>query len=90
MEKFPYLDKVIKESMRVITPGPFAARLLEQDLILSNRYVLKKNSTLFYPLFSIHKNPKYWPDPEKFDPERFEESADVYPCSYAPFGYGKI
>ncbi len=70
LDRLPYLMQVLKENMRVHTPGPFAARLLDEDLVLG-WYTLPQGSTLFYPLCAIHKNPEYWNDPETFNPDRF-------------------
>jgi cytochrome P450 family 26 subfamily A len=40
-----------------------------------------------WSVHSTHKNPKYFPDPEKFDPSRFE-GKDIEPYSFVPFGGG--
>lgn len=42
------------------------------------------------PAFSIHRDPEYYPDPVKFDPERFlpENKITRHPFSYLPFGEG--
>lgn len=68
--------------------GPFAARLVDKDQELPNGFVLKKGTTLFYPLFLINRNEKYWLNADKFDPERFNELNNIYTNSYCPFGYG--
>ena len=42
------------------------------------------------PIYSIHMDPKYWPNPDKFDPERFSPEAKQSrdPYAYMPFGHG--
>lgn len=43
------------------------------------------------PILGIHRDPKYYPDPEKFDPERFSEENrhKINPLTYMPFGVGR-
>lgn len=55
-----------------------------------NPITLHKGDTLIFPTYAIHRDPKYYPNPEKFDPERFsDQNKDkILPCSYLPFGSG--
>lgn len=52
--------------------------------------VLEKGDTVWIPIYGIHYDPKYYPDPEKFDPERFndENKIKINPYTYLPFGLG--
>ncbi|KAJ8949165.1 hypothetical protein NQ314_008287, partial [Rhamnusium bicolor] len=52
--------------------------------------VLPKGSSAYFSPIHVHRNPKYWPDPLKFDPDRFlpEEIAKRHPCTFIPFSYG--
>jgi cytochrome P450 family 9 len=45
---------------------------------------------LFIPIFGLHRDPVYYPDPERFDPERFsdENKQNINPMTYLPFGVG--
>lgn len=51
---------------------------------------IKKRTIVYAPLPGLHMDPKYFPDPEKFDPDRFsdERKHEIEPCSYMPFGKG--
>lgn len=42
------------------------------------------------PTYAMQNDPKYYPDPEVFDPERFSEEAlkSRHPCTWVPFGAG--
>jgi cytochrome P450 family 6 len=52
--------------------------------------VLEKGTTTVIPVLVFHHDPKYYPDPERFDPERFNEDEKTkrHHCVYLPFGEG--
>jgi cytochrome P450 len=52
--------------------------------------VVEKGTQILIPVMALQNDPKYYPDPEKFDPERFneEEKKKRPPCTYLPFGEG--
>jgi cytochrome P450 family 6 len=52
--------------------------------------VIRKGQKIIIPTYSIHHDPKYYPDPFKFDPERFseEEKSKRPNGTYLPFGDG--
>lgn len=51
---------------------------------------LKKDDAIWIPIYAIHRDPANYPDPDKFDPERFndENKRDIKPMSFIPFGVG--
>jgi cytochrome P450 len=55
-----------------------------------NGMKMKKGSFAGYSAYAVHRDPKEWPDPEKFDPERFtpENSKDRHQYAFVPFGAG--
>ena len=52
--------------------------------------VLEKGMTTIIPVLGLHHDPKYYPEPERFDPERFNEGekAKRHQYVYLPFGEG--
>lgn len=52
--------------------------------------VIEKGDTIWIPTYGLHYDPKYYPEPQKFDPERFsdENKHNINPYTYLPFGVG--
>lgn len=59
-------------------------------LIPENALVINKGTTVFISTLSLHYDPQYFPNPKKFDPERFSEANknDIQNFVYLPFGEG--
>ncbi|XP_055542715.1 uncharacterized protein LOC129728307 [Wyeomyia smithii] len=89
LQEFRYLETVIKEAMRLYPPVPFIGRKLVDDLEM-NGTVVKAGQDFLIPIYVIHRNPEIYPDPEKFDPDRFSETAESNrgPYDYIPFSAG--
>ena len=87
----PYLDMVVSETLRKYPPLGFLDRRSNADYTLPNSdVVLKKGTPIFIPMMGLHYDPQYYPEPEKYDPERFsEENKQKRPNNvYFPFGDG--
>jgi len=84
LQKFPYLEAVIKETMRLFPEGPFLAREPSDDVDI-NGYLIPKGAIVLLSIYGMHRNEKYWgSDAHKFKPERFLEELE-YPFAFAPF-----
>jgi len=68
--KLEYMDRVIKESLRIYPPVTFISRKLEEDFI-HDGFVQPKGTSCNIHIFDVHRDPVIFPDPEKFDPDRF-------------------
>ncbi|KAI1883397.1 hypothetical protein AGOR_G00231020 [Albula goreensis] len=89
VQELKYLDMVISEALRLYPPGFRFAREVEEDCTVNGQF-LPKGATLEIPAGYLHYDPQYWPEPEKFIPERFtaEAKASRHPFVYLPFGAG--
>ncbi|XP_059610495.1 probable cytochrome P450 6a14 [Phlebotomus argentipes] len=86
-----YLDQVIKETLRIHPIVPNLVRTLNKDYKIPNRdYVFKEGTFFTVPVIGIHNDPDIYPDPAKFDPDRFTEEniKNRHPFAWIPFGEG--
>ncbi|XP_011869162.1 PREDICTED: cytochrome P450 9e2-like [Vollenhovia emeryi] len=96
LSKMSYMDMVVSETLRKYPPAIFLDRLCNKKYELppaqpgSKSVILEPDTVLMFPAYALHRDPKYFPNPDKFDPERFsEENKDnILPYTYLPFGHG--
>lgn len=84
-----YLEMVICETLRLYPPAPRLERICKKDVKL-NGVTIPKDTVIVIPAYALHRDPKYWPEPEEFRPERFSKEAreTLNPAVYLPFGMG--
>lgn len=89
LHNLPYTMMVIKETMRVEPTVSAFPRAILEDVILGG-YKLKAHSTVFVPPYITHHDPRWWSNPEQFDPTRFsvENEPNIPKYAYFPFGGG--
>lgn len=81
----------ISESLRKFPPGASLIRSVTKDYhVPDTRIILKKGMTVLVSIYGIHHDPEIYPNPEKFDPDRFshENSSKRHPMAFIPFGEG--
>ncbi|XP_021001498.1 cytochrome P450 3A8-like isoform X2 [Parasteatoda tepidariorum] len=91
VQKMKYLDNVVSEVLRIYSPGVRLERTADTDYKLGDTgLTIPKGMVVGIPVYAMHKDPKFFPNPEKFDPDRFslEEREKQVPYSYLPFGAG--
>lgn len=96
LSELKYMDMVLSETLRKYPPNPLLDRLCVKEYNFpkatadSKEYTVKPKNAIWIPIYGLHHDPKYFPNPEKFDPERFsDENKDkIHPYAYLPFGLG--
>lgn len=93
LNSLKYLDQVISECLRKWPPAMITDRVCNKEMTVivdGQTITMKENQKFWIPIYGLHMDPKYFPDPEKFDPERYNEEnvGKVVPGSYIPFGIG--
>ncbi|XP_022913723.2 cytochrome P450 9e2-like [Onthophagus taurus] len=96
LQKMRYMDMVVSETLRKWPPNPFTDRVCVKPYTIppTNQHEqslnLEVGQTVWIPIYGLHNDPEYFPNPTKFDPERFnEENKQNIPSGvYVPFGMG--
>ena len=88
--KMNYVDMVIQESVRYVNVAATFRRCTKAWKIPDTDIIIPVGTDVVIPIFSLHRDPKYWENPDEFDPERFspENKDKVRKGVYQPFGQG--
>ena len=74
IDRLVYTEQVINEALRLYSPIHSLSRVaLEVDTL--GGYYIPAGATIYVSLHATHRLPAFWPDPERFDPERFTKNA---------------
>jgi cytochrome P450 family 4 len=90
LQEMKYLERTVKEVLRLYPSVHMVSRKTGEEVVTGSGYVIPKNSIVLLQIYDIHHDPKIYPDPEKFDPDRFlpENSQNRHPFAYLPFSAG--
>lgn len=94
LQNMKYLDMVVSESLRMWPPVAAMDRQCTKPYVMETsagkKVQLNPGDGLWYPIHALHHDPEYFPNPKKFDPERFsdENKGNINPNTYLPFGIG--
>ncbi|CAM5612967.1 hypothetical protein SAVIM338S_05656 [Streptomyces avidinii] len=87
LDRLPYLIQVLKEAMRLYPAAPVMGRRSVDAAEIDGRTVPAGADVILAP-WVTHRHPRYWPDPERFDPDRFTPEAEAARPRYAWFPFG--
>jgi cytochrome P450 len=90
VERLVWTTACFEEAMRLYPP----AWVLEREALADDELDgcrIPKGSTVIFQVYLIHRDPRWWPRPESFDPNRFlgERAAQSHRGAYLPFGAGR-
>ncbi|KAL1488827.1 hypothetical protein ABEB36_014623 [Hypothenemus hampei] len=84
-----YLDMVVSEILRKWPQFPFLDRVCTRPYVVDEKIQIKLDTEVWIPVYALHRDPQYFRDPDKFNPERFDPKKNtITPYTYLPFGLG--
>ncbi|EAA44147.3 AGAP006048-PA [Anopheles gambiae str. PEST] len=85
-----FFDRVIKECLRLWPPVAFISRSVTEEIHLPDGRIIPQGCIANLHIFDLHRDPAQFPDPERFDPDRFlpECVSQRSPYAYIPFSAG--
>ncbi|KAI8500277.1 cytochrome P450 2 sub U member 1 [Branchiostoma belcheri] len=90
--QLPYVNACLLEVMRLRPIIPLSVPHATTETVKVEEYQIPKETQILLNLHSLHMDPAYWPDPDRFDPGRFLDSEGNVinkPESFMPFGGGR-
>lgn len=88
LQKMTYVNAVLNESMRLYPPAWITDRQNVEDDTLGE-FNIKKDTLIGVSFYELHRNPKYWENPDLFNPDRFLGEQKKFSMQYFyPFGAG--
>jgi cytochrome P450 len=83
-----YIDSIVKETLRLNPPIHTANRLAIRDIVF-NGHRIEAGTRVLFSIYLTHRHPSWWPEPERFLPERFAPGGPGQAAfTYVPFGGG--
>ncbi|CAG2114836.1 unnamed protein product, partial [Medioppia subpectinata] len=91
ISKMPYLEACVAETLRIYNPVAGVSRIANEEYTIGDTGItIPKGMLVNFNIEALHKNPEYYPNPDRWDPERFmpENRDQLVPYTYMPFGMG--
>ncbi|KAF7144609.1 hypothetical protein RHSIM_Rhsim04G0014500 [Rhododendron simsii] len=92
LHELKYLNSIVKETLRLHPSAPLLVPRESSEKCMVSGYEIPEKTRVIVNAWAIGRDPKYWTDAEKFDPERFINSEIDYKgrdFEYIPFGAGR-
>ncbi|XP_058536719.1 cytochrome P450 3A6 [Ochotona princeps] len=89
LSQMEYLDMVVNETLRLYPIAGRIERVCKKDVEINGVFI-PKGTVVMMPSYALHRDPKYWTEPDDFCPERFSKKNkdNINPYVYLPFGAG--
>ncbi|KAL0120083.1 hypothetical protein PUN28_008041 [Cardiocondyla obscurior] len=89
LQDLPYLERCIKEALRLY-PSVFVISRILGDNVKLQSYFVPAGTMIILNIYLAHRSSDFWPNPEVFDPDRFlpDRIRNRHPYSYIPFSAG--
>jgi cytochrome P450 len=89
LPNLPYAEMVIRESLRLFPPAPGVVREPIEDVTIGE-FLVPKGSLISIHTFTMQRDARFFPEPERFDPSRFQAGWEqrIPRYAYLPFGAG--
>lgn len=89
LKDLPYLNRVISETLRLFSAAPAGLpRVVPAGGAAIGDYVLPGGTTVVTQAYSLHRNPRVFEDPDKYDPDRWANPTKEMKDAFMPFGGG--
>ncbi|XP_044262894.1 cytochrome P450 4C1-like [Tribolium madens] len=90
LQELKYTERCIKETLRLFPSVPFISRYASEDFVTKTGYAIPEGTVMHIHIFDLHRNEEIYPEPLKFDPDRFlpDKVNERHPFAYIPFSAG--
>ncbi|KAE9551485.1 hypothetical protein FO519_005305 [Halicephalobus sp. NKZ332] len=89
LNRMRYLEQCIREALRMFPVVPIVGRVIQEETNI-NGYIIPKGTTAMVAPFAVHRDKRYYKNPDKYNPENFasERISQRNPFAYIPFSAG--